>query len=385
MIPKCELVAKEEKGVSLKTGIIGGFVLEVRISSMEPGEIQITFGNRILEKSLIKEGTSPEMVLIVPLLGLPSSCNLAVSLNGKIGMKRIADIKIERPRLAPYEDSFRVRPLMVTSVGRSGSTFLMQLLGAHPEIAVHLKYPMEATIARKRFLHVVAQVPIIFQKYAEAKALEEDESERALENITTFVHSTALEVSRQYLALHHGQHGSEAVPQYYAEKNLAPEWLFWEVYPDAREIFLVRDPRDMICSSLAFNQKRGRLAFGRQEVETDLEYVAHRASMARPWVVEPWWIRAERCFLVHYEELITDTKEILQKIFRYLGVEATPGRVRAIIEAVQVKNDILEKHATSALPVHSIGRWRREMLPDMIDACNREFSDFLSTFNYPLE
>ena len=49
----------------------------------------------------------------------------------------------------------------------------------------------------------------------------------------------------------------------------------WELYPDARELILVRDPRDMLASILAFNRRRGFDAFGREDVGTDQEYV-HR-------------------------------------------------------------------------------------------------------------
>ena len=147
----------------------------------------------------------------------------------------------------------------------------------------------------------------------------------------------------------------------------------------------MRDPRDMICSSLAFNQKRGRLAFGRQDVETDLEYVAHRASMARPWVVEPWLARQEQGLLVRYEELIVNGHEVLQNVFQYLGIEAIPERVNAVLKTVQTQNAIKEKHSTAESPADSIGRWRREMSPEMIAACNQEFKDFLMTFNYPFD
>ena len=36
-----------------------------------------------------------------------------------------------------------------------------------------------------------------------------------------------------------------------------------QLYPRAREIFLVRDPRDTLASMLAFNARRGFVDFGR--------------------------------------------------------------------------------------------------------------------------
>ena len=46
-----------------------------------------------------------------------------------------------------------------------------------------------------------------------------------------------------------------------------------ELYPDSREVFLVRDFRDMVSSILAFNAKRGARGFGRAAAETDAGYV----------------------------------------------------------------------------------------------------------------
>ena len=62
---------------------------------------------------------------------------------------------------------------------------------------------------------------------------------------------------------------------YFTEKfqpDAVPE-LVWELYPNAREIVLVRDFRDMLCSMLAFNAKRGIQGFGRQRADSDSEFV----------------------------------------------------------------------------------------------------------------
>ena len=51
-------------------------------------------------------------------------------------------------------------------------------------------------------------------------------------------------------------------------------WLVWTVYPNAKELFLVRDFRDMFCSILSFNKKRGYPAFGREKYGTDEEFAS---------------------------------------------------------------------------------------------------------------
>ena len=156
----------------------------------------------------------------------------------------------------------------------------------------------------------------------------------------------------------------------------------WELCPTAREIVLVRDPRDMICSSLAFNAKRGRIAFGRQDVDTDLEYVAHRASMARPWVIEPWRDRKDRVHLVRYEELVARPHDTLRGIFAYLGTDASAAVIGQLVDAVTASDEVLERHGTSGSALASVGRWRHDLAPELADACEREFVDYMRLFGY---
>ncbi len=69
---------------------------------------------------------------------------------------------------------------------------------------------------------------------------------------------------------------SQDAPVYFAEKHMWPNFLpvlTWELYPQAKEIFLVRDFRDMVCSILAFDRKRGYPGFGRPEGKSDTDYV----------------------------------------------------------------------------------------------------------------
>ncbi len=381
---RCEMAFQSDLGLNFHAAVIRNFILEVRAFGT-PGQLDIVFGSRFLEKRKIEDLVSRELVWRVPLLGLPPSCHLKVLSQQGTAVRPALTIDVARSPLPMSGGTNISRPLMVTSVGRSGSTFLMQLLGAHPEIAVHLKYPMESTLARKQLRGIIDESYRICQDGFELNSEAEYGLEQIQSSLAAFADGVLREISRRYHLLHQEQGERNVVPKYYAEKNLSPEWMVWEICPNAREIFLVRDPRDMILSSLAFNRKRGRLAFGRQDVETDLDYVAHRASMARPWVVEPWLSRNEQSLLIHYEELVLKTPVVLEKIFQYLGIEATPERVDTVIKKVQDSTEVIEKHTTTTSANHSVGRWRRELPPDMLAACNREFLDFLSTFGYPLE
>ncbi len=364
---------------SLQARFLGDLVLEVGVRE-EWTEISVMHGTRRIPATRdecrgwpIGGGTA---LWRFPLLGLPTRSALRVCIGSGNGAE-LGRIEIERP---PLEVACRpiLNPLMVTSVGRSGSTLLMQYLAQHPAVVVRDVYPMEATIARKIFTRLPEQSLNEACQPARASL----DGERLSESMRRAGERALLEAAAAYTDIAEIQGRAPHTVHFYAEKNLSPEWLVWEMCPSAREIVLVRDPRDMICSSLAFNAKRGRIAFGRQDVDTDLEYVAHRASMARPWVIEPWSDRKERIHLVRYEDLVACPHDTLRGIFDYLGMDGSAAVVEQLVDAVTGSSEILERHGTSGSALASVGRWRHDLTPELADACEREFVDYMSLFGY---
>ena len=95
-------------------------------------------------------------------------------------------------------------------------------------------------------------------------------------------------------------------PRYFAEKvvpnNTAT--LVGELYPDTREVFLVRDFRDMVASMLAFNAKRGRRELlGLDLAANDADYVLEQVRNAVLRLVHAWKRRGRQGHLVRYEDL----------------------------------------------------------------------------------
>lgn len=258
-------------------------------------------------------------------------------------------------------------PIMVTSVGRSGSTLMMRWLAAHPAIVADKTYPLESTFARQGLERITQDL------------LASRSGDMA--TVAARTRQTVSEIAQHYLAVHQSQ-GGQNRPRYYAEKNLAPEWLARLVSPAAKEIFLVRDPRDMICSSLAFNAKRGYQAFGRQDVTSDLEYIAHRAAMALPWVVLPWKERCGDALLVRYEDMVDSPQATLTRILTFLDLDHDAQTVREILEQVAADETLRSMHATASDVSSSVGRWRSELSREMIAACEDAFGEYLATFHY---
>ena len=128
-------------------------------------------------------------------------------------------------------------------------------------------------------------------------------------------------------------------PRYFVEKylpfQLAPD-LLAEMYPGAREVILVRDFRDMLCSIIAFNRKRGYEAFGRAEAGSDAEYVETTVANSARRLLRRLRDRGEAAHLVRYEDLIQEPAATLEAMMRFLGLDVERGGGRGDARAGRV-------------------------------------------------
>jgi len=295
-----------------------------------------------------------------------------------------------------------LQPLMVTSLGRTGSTWLMQLVGAHPEIVFHPSHPYEIRAAAY-WMHMlkvlsepanhlqsadvgnfhanlfwVGHHPFHSPRTTAAPPLRQWFRETYPEQLAAFC-------QRNIDAFYSEVAGMQQKPnpRYFAEKFQPSylQWLVWELYPQAREIVLVRDPRDMLCSILAFNAKRGYVAFRREQAESDEDYIRQLARQTSRFC-ERWQQRADKARLVKYEDLVTRPIETLTGILDYLGLESSPSMSAAMLASAAEETPESAHHRTSASATASIGRWRRDLDQALRPVCEAAFRDSLVALGY---
>ncbi len=294
-----------------------------------------------------------------------------------------------------------IRPLLVNSLARTGTTWMMRLLAEHPSVSTLRVYPYETRPAAYWMQLLGGMAEPAYQAQA-ANRLGNFETEwwvsqdpfqrgslqgaplrqwlnsRFVEQVAMLCQRSIEDCYREIGALQ-----NQPAALYFAEKHIPDEvpGIIWELYPESREIFLVRDFRDMLCSIRAFNAKRGSLGFNRGLVATEEEYI-HRLGREAQQLLSGWKSRKQHACLVRYEDLIFRPIETLKKVLSYMQVESGDLLVDNMLRRARVGMPEMEAHQTSGAAQQSVGRWRHDLDLNSRLLCEHVFGDLLQEFGY---
>jgi hypothetical protein len=303
-----------------------------------------------------------------------------------------------RRRRLPASEEGEIQPLMVNTIGRSGSTLLVTLLSSHPEVVAFSPFIKDARVStyRTNVLQDLSEPGSYLAPFDPPDLdapqwwlhggveLGEDEVEQWLgsESVASLAGLCRAQIEAFYRHL-----AGSSRRRFFVEKFLphqvVPD-LLGEIYPGAREVILVRDFRDILCSVIAFNRKRGWDAFGRSEGGDDAEYV--RTTLRESGVILSERLRraTTRPQLVRYEDLVLDPEPTLTELFGQLGLDRDPELVSETVRRAQESTASMDHHRTTSDPAASIGRWRTDLPAEIAEVCNQELAPLLDEFGYEL-
>ena len=346
--------------------------------------------------------------LLVDTLGLRPDFEFRLRATLADGMR--AKVAVIRGKRRPLQTGYtpRLRPLMVNSLGRTGTTVLMQMLAAHPAVVAYARPPYEAR-GGKYWLHVLKVLgaptdarkrvgaPMEFHLeplaaggnpfYSSAfAAWPEVETWSGSDYVADLAAFCQRSIDGWYLATAAAQGQASEPLVYFAEKHFPDVYprLMRELYPNAREIFLVRDFRDMVASMIAYNARKGYDEFGRNKAGSDEAWLAylHQVFLA---LRNAWRDRGEPGSLVRYEDVVREPTTTLPRLLDLLGLDAAPATVERLIAAAAPDAPELRGHGTADSPASSIGRWRRDLPPELRTLTGDAFGELLEDFGYATE
>jgi hypothetical protein len=259
--------------------------------------------------------------------------------------------------------------------GRVGSTVLMNLLGTSREVAFEPVYPFE-----NRYLTPMVQMAggLWWHPDLACGLLRDGAAGDALGFVPEIVSPSDLGPSTleamwcAFSGLVRARAGNDL--RFYAEKALFPPHILDGIL-ETRVIALVRDPRDVLVSIRAFNDRRGAFAFGRERFDDEPPYVdwfiSHVGERLRSLVSS----HGPHRILLRYEDLVADVPETARRLEHWLGVELD-------VSAAQAWKDWMPRHISSADVTHSIGRWRGELGSEEAESIWAALEPFLTPLGY---
>ena len=299
----------------------------------------------------------------------------------------------------------RLQPLLISTLGRTGSTWVARVLGEHPQITAYRPFEYEP----RMLTYWLAMLKNVADPASYSRALTGDLDnggwwndpgrgdsppaakirEPAIQqwlgrtNVEDTARFAMQRVDDFYSEVARSQGKSGAV--FFAEKGwpeiFVPQMVS-ELCSGAKEIILVRDFRDVISSILSFNRKRGYAAFGRQNADSDRQFIRQfRPHAVR--MLDHWRERGSAAHLLRYEDVILRPEPALAAVLGYLGLDASQSVIRATLDrAATVPREVQQGHSTSKDPAASIGRWRRDLDDPLKAECAEAIGDVLEQFGY---
>lgn len=282
-------------------------------------------------------------------------------------------------------------PILVTAPGRSGTTLLMRLLARSPAIVAAELVPYE--LRQLSYYSVAFNVltqgadleqsthpdrlegdgfhigfnPFHSQQYARAFRAEaplRDFYDQYVPDRLAVCMRDLVQTFYQRLA----QDKTKLNARYFAEKgnNLhRPTRDFTRrLFGRVRELVILRDPRDVLCSHVAYFSSPPEKAY------------AQLTHAARQLLA----IRGEQRDDIHflkYEDMVRGDAACFAALSAFLETD-----IRA--DEGDEGQDVFARHGTSVSPAASIGRWRVHLSREQRDRCADEWQRFLNTFGYAI-
>lgn len=269
--------------------------------------------------------------------------------------------------------------------GRCGSTLMMQLLASARNLYVDDKYPYEnrylsffdkaATIIGdnpnptwtndsliSEENNLLGPIPYFDTEIFDRELLPDELRKRFI--------NTLFDMIRSYNKCNN----NETI--YYAEKATPQAIDNFNKVTYCKNIFLIRDPRDIFISIREFNKKREHLGFGWKENQSETDFVRELCVGFKKYLQHFSEIEEDdRRFKVKYEDLIKNPIQETERLSDWLGCELNYNYV------LDNKSNI-SQHITTKNGNSSSYRWEKELSEELKSVFIENIGDELKLVGY---
>jgi hypothetical protein len=98
-----------------------------------------------------------------------------------------------------------------------------------------------------------------------------------------------------------------------------------------------------------------------------------------------WRAREGFAKLLRYEDLILEPKRTLTDVTEYLELDSAPETIDEVIDRAARQGADTDAHRTTPDPSSSIGRWRRDLSPELVEVFADVLDPLLDEFGYETE
>jgi len=140
-------------------------------------------------------------------------------------------------------------------------------------------------------------------------------------------------------------------------------------------IDLVRDPRDVVASQRAFNQRHSGKLFGRPQAESDEQQDRVLIGAIAMRLAEMRATTSASRITVRYEDLLTDTEGTCAAISEVTGLSLDA-------RTANLRSPSTDAHMTSASALESIGRWTRDLDEVTVGRIERRLGTAMAAIGY---
>jgi Sulfotransferase family len=290
-------------------------------------------------------------------------------------------------------DAFESTVIWIFGSGRSGSTWLMRMLGRHPRVVtvnetgigehlvnLHPRHGSSPRIEFRRQNDLNAGRPDYFFSDQHADSwrplLREFVLRRLYASVSSHMEGASIDAPLTVVKEPNGSQSAD---------------IILAALPGSGLIFLIRDGRDVVDSTLAsvLGDSWGK-DFGTQIKEHQrISFIRFRASLwvyqteiaQRAYEAQP----EDRRIMLRYEDLLASTSQTLRAIMDRFGVAISDSDLEAIVAAEAFANIPAEKKgpdkpARSATP----GLWRENLTESEQETVMEIMGDKLLELGYPV-